>query len=790
MIEILAPAGSMECLRAALLVGADAVYVGGSRFGARAYAENFTEEELLSAIDEVHLHGKKIYMTVNTLLKDRELEEEFYEYFLPYYERGVDAVIVQDLGLLRFIRNHFPDMAIHASTQMTITGEAGVRFLQEEKVQRVVPARELSIEEVRQIAKTGVEVECFVHGALCYCYSGQCLYSSLLGGRSGNRGQCAQPCRLPYQVDGKKPSYVMSLKDICTLETIPELVEAGVMSFKIEGRMKKPEYVAAVTRMYRKYTDLYLRNGRKGYHVSQKDKEELMDIYNRGGFHEGYYHQHNGKDMVCTERPNHAGIPALLVKEKKGRNLFCKALIALQKGDVLEIGGENYTLGRGYEKGKTVSLTIRQNTAVKKGMVLNRIRNEVLLKGIAEEMKRGQNKILISGEMSVCVGEPVKLTLSCREVTVQVSGAVVEVAKNQPVDRVRIEKQMQKTGESVFSFESLQIALSGNVFLPMQALNELRRNGLEELKKALVATYRRMAPVEKKEINGREEVGVEEKEKRCDKKGEFARLSVYVEQAEQMEICLQVSNVGRIYVDSALLWGNREFFLKMEKKFSKKDTELYLAMPYIFRDRTRELFAKNTHILQNFQGFLVRNMETIQFFKDFGVHKPVILDYNMYQFNRSSQMFWREKDVQGMTVPVELNDKELERLELSDMELIVYGRIPMMVSAQCIQNTVYGCSHREKLHVMKDRYQKEFPVKNVCAYCYSVTYNSVPNVLLEEEQRIRALSPEGIRLHFTLEDEEKTKQMLHLYERAFCQRKKVEMPRMEYTKGHFKRGIK
>ena len=266
-IEILAPAGSYESLKAAIAAGADAVYVGGNRFGARAYANNFSEEELLEAIDYVHLHGKKIYLTVNTLLKEKELERELYSYLLPYYRQGLDAVIVQDPGVLRFVREYFPSLPIHASTQMTITGADGARFMEEQGVERIVTARELSLQEIKEISeKTSLEIESFVHGALCYCYSGQCLYSSLLGGRSGNRGQCAQPCRLPYKVDGKT-SYVMSLKDLCTVEFIPDLAEAGIYSFKIEGRMKKPEYVAAVTSIYRKYADLYLQKGRKDYSV-------------------------------------------------------------------------------------------------------------------------------------------------------------------------------------------------------------------------------------------------------------------------------------------------------------------------------------------------------------------------------------------------------------------------------------------------------------------------------------------------------------------------------------------
>ena len=306
--ELLAPAGSYEALTAALAAGADAFYLGGAAFGARAYAKNLTEEEILRAIDFVHLHGKKLYLTVNTLFKEEELEEQLYEYLLPYYRQGLDAVIVQDLGALRAIRRWFPDLAVHASTQMTVTGSAAARMLEQQGVSRVVPARELSLAEIQKIHKTtGLEIECFVHGALCYCYSGQCLMSSLIGGRSGNRGRCAQPCRLPYEVYEKgrrlgEPGdeYPLSPKDMCTVELLPEILRAGVTSLKIEGRMKKPEYTAGVVSIYRKYLDLYEQNPGR-YKVLPEDLKKLYDIYNRDGFNQSYYKVRNGRDMMALK---------------------------------------------------------------------------------------------------------------------------------------------------------------------------------------------------------------------------------------------------------------------------------------------------------------------------------------------------------------------------------------------------------------------------------------------------------------------------------------------------------
>lgn len=298
--ELLAPAGSWESMTAAFRAGADAVYMGGPRFGARAYAENPDEDGLLAAIDLAHLHGKRLYLTVNTLMKERELQEELGPYLEPLYRQGLDAVIVQDLGVLAFIRNGFPDLDIHVSTQMTVASPWGARQTEQLGACRLVLPRELSLEEIAAIHQaTGQEIEVFIHGALCYCYSGQCLLSSLIGGRSGNRGRCAQPCRLPYN-----DSHLLNLKDLCTLDILPEILEAGVYSLKIEGRMKSPRYTAGVTRVYRKYVDRFLTRGHSGYRVDEADRELLRQLFDRGGFTEGYFRQHNGAEMIYTgEKP-------------------------------------------------------------------------------------------------------------------------------------------------------------------------------------------------------------------------------------------------------------------------------------------------------------------------------------------------------------------------------------------------------------------------------------------------------------------------------------------------------
>ena len=322
--ELLAPAGSLEILKGVIESGADAVYVGGSMFGARAYANNFTEEELLEAIDFAHLRGVKVYLTVNTLIKNSEFSK-LYDYLLPYYKRGLDAVIVQDLGVVKAIHEYFPSMEIHTSTQMTVTGADGVRFLSQFGVTRVVMAREVSLAEMKRIhEETGMELEAFVHGALCYSYSGQCFFSSILGGRSGNRGRCAQPCRLPYTVEGKKDEYILSLKDMCGIKALDKLHDAGVYSLKIEGRMKQLEYACGVVKYYRSYID-----SKKP--VSDADYDRIKALGNRCGFTDRYYFDHNGSDMVTYVKPNFVSNAAEPSPEK--RKLSIEGELVLREGE-------------------------------------------------------------------------------------------------------------------------------------------------------------------------------------------------------------------------------------------------------------------------------------------------------------------------------------------------------------------------------------------------------------------------------------------------------------------------
>ena len=800
-VEILAPAGSMECLKAAIAAGADAVYTGGALFGARAYAHNLTEEELLEAIDYVHLHGRRLYLTVNTLIKDREMEKQMYDYLLPYYRQGLDAVIVQDIGLFRFIRKHFPDLPIHASTQMTLTGVDGAKFLEKEGAQRIVTSRELSMAEVKKIAdETELEIESFVHGALCYCYSGQCLFSSFIGGRSGNRGQCAQPCRLLYRTpEAKRPQYLLSLKDICTLELIPEMIESGIYSFKIEGRMKKPEYAAAVAFQYRKYADLYLKYyeecpaeedpaayAMKKYRVREEDRQMLLDLYNRGGFHTGYYHTQNGREMISLNRPNHAGVPAVKVLAKKGRNVTAKALTDLYPQDIIELPmrkgrekADNYTCKDAVRKGMNVQIPVFADTPFKRDEIWMRTRNSTLIDTLREEFVNGKIKERICGTFRLYPQEKATLTVKCRDAEITVAGEKAQEALSQPMSRERIEKQLRKTGNTEFEFSFLKAEIGEKVFLPMQSLNELRREALETLEKVICEKYRRSGEVKDPEED-KTELSMEEEI--------LSGWTASVRTAEQMEVILEEEAIGRIYADCTMfprIW-EKDSYVEWITKVHAAGKEIYLVMPYIFRERTRKQYeaAYNRIFGAGWDGILIANYESFAFLKEHGYTGRIMTDYNLYEFNQESRKFWKEKGVFEFTAPVELTERELQDLRVKDGEVIVYGYLPMMISAGCIKKTTRGCLKKSGQTTITDRYRNPFVVKNECDYCYNILYNYVPLYLGDRMEEVYQIGPGRIRLMFTTERQQEVRQILSAYFEG------KELPEGTYTRGHWKRGIK
>lgn len=714
--ELLSPAGSYESFEAAIGAGADAVYVGGPAFGARAYAQNFTQEELITAIETAHIHNRKLYLTVNTLLKNRELDDQLFEYLLPYYEAGLDAVIVQDLGVFSFIRRNFPDLDIHASTQMTVTGPEGMQFLEEKGATRVVPARELSLEEISAMHKASpLEIETFIHGALCYSYSGQCLMSSIFGGRSGNRGRCAQPCRLPYSVTmdhrkykGDKDFCALSLKDICTLDILPDILEAGVMSLKIEGRMKQPAYTAGVTAVYRKYLDMYLSG--KEYHVQEEDRKHLLELFSRGGSCKGYYDMYRGPEMMA------------FANEKKSGN-------------------------------------------------------------IQPEIRKIKEKI--HGNLILSPESPVILEITCKGKTVTAMGGEVQFAKNQPMEEQRIRQQMEKLGNTDFQWEDLNIEINGRIFVPVKVLNEVRRDALGQMREALIGCQKR-AQVTKQQTKSKDQTA-------CRKRVTDS-LPVYVscERSDTAEVLLNETGITGFYFP----------FDTMEKYFSPElaaNSELYLSTPHIHRGEIPEKWLRSAQkwLEQGMKGFLVRNLESYAVLKKMGYGGKCVLDASMYTWNDQSVGFWREEGVLRNTVPLELNEGELKHRDNTSSELLLYGYIPLMLSAQCVRKNLFGCTGKCETVYLKDRYNSEFPVKCSCTpwgknnsekakYCYNIIYNSIPYGLPGEKDQVKKLNLHSLRLAFTIEEPEKAKTILKEFRTVYQENGKPSGRR--YTKGHFKRG--
>ena len=509
----------------------------------------------------------------------------------------------------------------------------------------------------------------------------------------------------------------MSLKDLCVLDILPDILEAGVYSLKIEGRMKSPRYTAGVVSIYRKYVDRYLKSGRKGYHVDPRDKKILLDLFDRGGFTDGYYVQHNGRDMVA-------------LKEKP----------AFRQG------------------------------------------NQELFEYLDAAYVNAELKEPVTGSLVVEEGKPVSLVLSCidpdgENVTVQTEGTVVMTAQNQPMTEDKLRKQIQKTGNTPFQFTDLTISTVGNVFLPVQALNELRRTSLEKLERELLGKYRR-------------ESGKRETDDRSEKKTpKEMELHVLLDTPDGFDTVLELESVRELQLEADGFepdqWSAYAFSCHEAGK------RCVLALPVIFRTEAIRFFEKNWQYLTEagFDGLLVRSMEEIVYVKEKGFSIPLFGDHNLYVFNQTAKETYDQMGLTRQTLPLELNSQELEQLGCQGMELVVYGYLPVMTSAQCIQKTTDRCTHRPGLLRMRDRTGKDLPVKNRCTFCYNTIYNPSPLSLLGQEHLIHRLAPDAIRLQFTWETKEQIRQIVQAYRAVFLEGKTGQIPFTDITRGHFKRGV-
>lgn len=735
--ELLSPAGSLEICKAVLNAGADAVYLGGDKFGARAFAKNFTQNDIQEALDFAHMRGKKIFLTVNTLLKNKEIETELFSYLKPLYAHGLDAVIVQDYGVFQFIHRNFPELALHASTQMSVSNVSGAKFLMEHGAERIVTARELSRLEIRRIYdKTGVEIESFIHGALCYCYSGQCLMSSMLGGRSGNRGRCAQPCRLAYQVTDergnllhKKEKYPLSPKDLCTISQLPQLCESGIYSFKIEGRMKKLEYAAGVTSVYRKYLDLY-ESCPEHYRVEDADMERLLAFGNRNGFTAGYYDMRNGRSMMTLTDSSHSSNEAKAAYQAPEETKVPVALKAV------------------FHAGKPMQL-------------------EAALSGNDTEAESHSEK-------KVCE-----------------SGEIPGTAQNRPLSEDELRKRLSKTGDTPFCVQHLEIDLEDGLFVPVGQINELRRNALEQLQQAMLCSWRRNEAVTPQErptdrMEQNEAIG----------NGDKPMLNVWLIGSAQQNLNAVLENqmVDMVTLES---FTNLEAALKEIHAAGKKAG---YAFPYVLRENSEGLLRKQVSVLKRFDRIWVRSYDGIGFAKE-ELHLPaekLALDAGLYVFSNEAADDFMAAGFAGYTASMELNRKELAHMENEQAELMLYGYAPLMISAQCVYKNYASCIKEQKKEsgkqpqrlYLNDRYQKQFEVQRDCTNCYNVIYNSQPTCLLHHADEIGGLDFGAHRIVFRNESVKQMHGILQQYEDAFRSGRKIQPPKEgTYTNGHFRRGV-
>ena len=719
--ELLAPAGDYASLIAAFNAGADAVYLAGKQFGARAYAGNFEDDELLQALDYAHLHGRKIYLTLNTLIKESEFIT-ISDYLTPYYLNGLDGIIIQDFGLIPFLKREFPQLELHASTQMTVNNYRSAKWLKEQGLCRIVPSRELSLNELQEIKeKADIEVEAFIHGAMCYGYSGQCLFSSFLGGRSGNRGRCAQPCRLPYSVylnghttKKNKDIYPLSLKDLCSLPYIYDLLDVGIDSFKIEGRMKSPEYVAGVTSVYRKYIDLYYEGKRPN--IEQKDLEQLSHLYIRSEMKDGYFKKHNGKDMISIESPSYKG------------------------------------------------------------------NDDNLINALHEQYCKQALQLPLTCELNLFIGQPAMITVYYGDTIISTYGEAVEQAQNRPMSREDIIKQINKTGNSGFYFENITVYMDEEIFMPVKQLNAIRREALENIKNSLLSSVMRTSTEPAPEVT---------QHANAKKINTAPLLRISVTNAEQFHTVNSADiQIDRIYIPADLFYLEEIDYSDIAGLREKSSTEYFLSLPRIIRKRDDEYLDYIRGITGSFDGILVKNLESLCFLHTIGYKGIIATDSSVYNWNQQA-LAYLNKFRDEYTYPLELTLQEIMNLQDFDGEYIVYGRTPMMVSANCIRKTTNACTHNINgfEQSLTDRYHKELPVYTNCIHCYNEVFNAISMSCHKELAGLVQKRFYKFRLNFTNEDAALTKKITEYYSNALYQSHlNGEFVLKEYTLGHFKEG--
>ena len=799
-VELLAPVGSFEALKAAVQNGANAVYLGGKDFGARASANNFDRDELKEAVKYAHIRGVQVFVTTNTLRKENEIED-FLEYAKFLYDIDVDAIILQDIGMARLIKRELPDFELHASTQMVAHSLEDVKYLESVGFDRVVLAREVTVEEIKYICDNcKADIEVFVHGALCVCYSGQCLMSSMIGNRSGNRGRCAQPCRQRYElidvytgeVVNSNGDYLLSPRDLNAIEEIDKVIDAGVHSLKIEGRMKRPEYVATVIDGYRKTIDEYLATNK--LNVSDETINDLYTIFNRK-FTKGLLLGDVGKDMMNSQLPNNQGLYVGTVVDynKKAKRLKIKLANTLKKGDGINLGGG--TIGRiikngnietiGY-KGETIELDFVGEA--RKGQIVFKTSDSELMDRVQATFTQDKEfvKNIIDAKITIKLGQKPILTLKDRhsnEATIE-GDKIVEEAMKVALSKEKVETQLRKLGNTPYELDLLEIELDDNVSLPISLLNQMRRDCIELLDKERVSIKNRK--YKNKIVKYKPVLYNRNKQQ---------EISVKVKNLEQLESALECG-VDRIYYEDT---NTIDKGMSLAMKYNKK---VIYSAPRIIRNKEYNHLAKANNA--GVESVQVGNYGSIHYFKD----KKLNIDYYLNAFNSETINYYKEIGADTLCISQELNINEIkETIKYTDIniESVVYGYTPLMITEYCPMGVIVrDCKKdkrvakcKESIYALRNSKGDEFRVSQDI-FCRSTIYNSNVTCMLDNLYELHEIGINVLRLDFTLEDKETVKEVIEAYQEVLSNDYKLgtkatklynKLDEKGTTAGHYYKGV-
>ncbi len=752
MVELLSPVGDFECLKAAVQNGANSVYFGADIFSARAFATNFSLEKLEKAIQYAKIRGVKTHLTLNTLVTDTEFESAM-NVAKKAYEFGIDAIIVQDLGLAMALMRAFPDLPIHGSTQMTVHNLNGALELQELGFRRVVLARELSVNEIDYICKnTNIEIETFIHGALCISYSGQCLFSSMLGGRSGNRGKCAGPCRLPFELlENNKTinsGYLLSTRDLCGLEFIPDLIHAGVKSFKIEGRMKSPEYVATVTRIYRKYIDLALSDNE--YAIDEDDKKELLQVFNRGMSSSGHLSNEANRNLVFKEKPNNMGLFLGKIQKynsKKGY-ITVKLNEPIGIGDTISLDKEpgTYTISelmdtnmkniKFTEIGQTVIIG-RMKGNIKLGNQIYKMSSKKLNTFAQNTFLKENRKVLLNCHIVIKENEPISITVTSasnielyKDLKIQYTSDIIPLkAKTRPLDKNTIISQISKTASTPFAFKSLEIELDDKLFVPkLSTLNDLRRTILQMVEQYAIEAMTRTYCMGDKKVNKSENIKINKLEKEQLDTPNYpmkkTKLSLLLNILHKDFDYSQLHDIENVYIPLKYfsMKDYQEILHILDTKFN-----VYIYMPTIIKSNYKNLLSNNIETtLSNYhiKGFVISNICNIKLlhtlFADLNKDLELITNYTFNVYNSNTIKELKNLGICRYTISPELNRDMISALcncNTLPNELIVYGRTPLLNMNYCLlgetDKCYPTCKQRcitDNVYELKDRLRMKFRI--------------------------------------------------------------------------------